>query len=321
MRSARLLEMLLLLQVRGQVTAGELAERLEVSPRTVYRDAEALSSAGVPIYAERGRSGGIRLLPGYRTEVTGLTRDEARALFVLSTGGAHEDLGMGSALRSAIVKVMRAVPAPFQPAATAASQRILVDPSRWMQAPDPVDQLGVLQAAVFTDRRLRLRYRGSGRPAANERIVDPYGLVCKSGIWYLVADSAGEPRLFRLSRVESAEADQAPVVRRDGVTLAGLWEELRRQVEDRPGRVAVTVRVRRSRLDLLGRIHAANLAGPVTGDADPDWAVAPLRFPALPAARSLLAFGGDVEVLSPAELRADLAAVAASAVAQYRDAR
>jgi predicted DNA-binding transcriptional regulator YafY len=321
MRSARLLEMLLLLQVRGQVTAGELAERLEVSPRTVYRDAEALSSAGVPIYAERGRSGGIRLLPGYRTDVTGLTRDEARALFVLSTGGAHEDLGMGSALRSAIVKVMRAVPAPFQPAATAASQRILVDPSRWMRAPDPVDQLGVLQAAVFSDRRLRLRYRGSGRPAARKRVVDPYGLVCKSGIWYLVADSAGEPRLFRLSRVESAEVDQAPVVRRDGVTLAGLWEELRRQVEDRPGRVAVTVRVRRSRLDLLGRIHASNLAGPVTGDADPDWAVAPLRFPVLPAARSLLAFGADVEVLSPAELRADLAAVAASVVAQYRDSR
>jgi predicted DNA-binding transcriptional regulator YafY len=321
MRSARLLEMLLLLQVRGQVTAGELAERLEVSPRTVYRDAEALSSAGVPIYAERGRSGGIRLLPGYRTDVTGLTRDEARALFVLSTGGAHEDLGMGSALRSAIVKVMRAVPAPFQPAATAASQRILVDPSRWMRAPDPLDQLGVLQAAVFTDRRLRLRYRSSGQPVASERIVDPYGLVCKSGIWYLVADSAGEPRLFRLSRAESAEVDQAAVVRRDGVTLAGLWEELRRQVEDRPGRVAVTVRVRRSRLDLLGRIHAANLAGPVADDADPDWAVLPLRFPVLPAARSLLTFGADVEVLSPAELRADLAAVAASVVAQYRDSR
>src|SRR5271154_4365369 len=112
MRSARLLEMLLLLQVRGQVTAGELAERLEVSARTVYRDAEALSAAGVPIYAERGRSGGIRLLSGYRTDVTGLSRDEARALFVLSTGGAHEDLGMGSALRSAITKVMKAVPAP-----------------------------------------------------------------------------------------------------------------------------------------------------------------------------------------------------------------
>jgi predicted DNA-binding transcriptional regulator YafY len=321
MRSARLLEMLLLLQVRGQVTASELAERLEVSARTVYRDAEALSAAGVPIYAERGRCGGIRLLSGYRTDVTGLTRDEARALFVLSTGGAHEDLGMGSALRSAITKVMKAVPAPFQPAAAAASQRILVDPSRWMGSPDPVGQLAVLQAAVFTDRRLRLRYRSSGQPAASERIVDPYGLVCKSGIWYLVADSADEPRLFRLSRVESADVDEAPVVRRDGMTLAVIWEELRRQVEDRPGRVAVTVRVRRSRLDLLGRIHTSNLAGPVTDDTDPEWAVVPLRFPVLPAARSLLTFGADVEVLSPGELRADLAQVAASVVAQYASVR
>ena len=120
MRSSRLLEMLLLLQDRGQVTAAELAERLEVSTRTVYRDAEALSAAGVPVYAERGRTGGIRLLPGYRTDVTGLTEDEARALFVLSTGGAQDDLGLGNAARSAVLKVMRAVPAPFRPAATAA---------------------------------------------------------------------------------------------------------------------------------------------------------------------------------------------------------
>ena len=137
MKSGRLLEMLLLLQARGQVTAAELAERLEVSTRTVYRDAEALSAAGVPIYTERGRAGGIRLLPGYRTDVTGLTEDEARALFVLSTGGAQEDLGLGNAARSAVLKVMRAVPAPFRPAATATSQLILVDPERWMRAPEP----------------------------------------------------------------------------------------------------------------------------------------------------------------------------------------
>ena len=148
MKSGRLLEMLLLLQARGQVTAAELAERLEVSPRTVYRDAGALSSAGVPIYTERGRAGGIRLLPGYRTDVTGLTQDEARALFVLTTGGAHEDLGLGNAARSAVLKVMRAVPEPFRPAATATSQRILVDPARWMRGAEPVGHLGVLQAAV-----------------------------------------------------------------------------------------------------------------------------------------------------------------------------
>jgi predicted DNA-binding transcriptional regulator YafY len=320
MKSGRLLEMLLLLQARGQVTAAELAERLEVSPRTVYRDAEALSSAGVPIYTERGRAGGIRLLPGYRTDVTGLTQDEARALFVLTTGSAQEDLGLGAAARSAILKVMRAVPEPFRPAATAASQRILVDPAGWMRPPDPVGQLGVLQAAVFTGRRLRLRYRSSGHRAASERVVDPYGLVCKAGIWYLVADQDGEPRLFRVSRVVSAVADQEPARRREGVELAGLWAALRREVEDRPAPLEVVVRVRREWLDVFGRICVAHLTGPLPAAAG-EWTEVRLRFAGVKAARTLLSFGGDVEVIAPSAVRADLAAVAAEVVAQYSNTR
>ena len=173
--------------------------------------------------------------------MTGLTQDEARALFVLTTGGAHEDLGLGNAARSAVLKVMRAVPEPFRPAATATSQRILVDPAGWMRGAEPAGQLGVLQAAVFTDRRLRLRYRSSGQREPNERVVDPYGLVCKAGIWYLVADQHGEPRLFRVSRVTSAVTEEAPVRRRDGVDLAELWQTLRRQVEERLAEVAAAV--------------------------------------------------------------------------------
>ncbi|MGD0242448.1 MAG: YafY family protein [Streptosporangiaceae bacterium] len=322
MKSGRLLEMLLLLQARGQVTAGELAERLEVSTRTVYRDAEALSAAGVPIYTERGRAGGIRLLPGYRTDVTGLTEDEARALFVLSTPGAQEDLGLGNAARSAVLKVMRAVPAPFRPAATATSQLILVDPERWMRGSEPTGQLGVLQAAVFSGRRLRMRYRsggGRGEREPAERVVDPYGLVSKSGIWYLVADAEGEPRLFRVSRVMSAEAVEAPVRRRDGVELAGLWQALRRQVEERPTPVAVLARVRRDWLALFRRICAAHLVDGEDDDGgdDPEWAVVRLRFGGVAAARIMLSFGGDVEVVTPPEVRDDLAAVAAATVALY----
>jgi predicted DNA-binding transcriptional regulator YafY len=320
MKSSRLLEMLLLLQARGQVTAAELAERLEVSPRTVYRDAEALSSAGVPIYTERGRAGGIRLLPGYRTDVTGLTQDEARALFVLTTGGAQEDLGLGTAARSAILKVMRAVPEPFRPAAAATSQRILVDPAGWMRPPDPVGALGVLQGAVFTDRRLRLRYRSSGQGSASVRVVDPYGLVCKAGIWYLVADSGGEPRLFRVSRVASAVVAEEPVRRRAGIELAEVWSSLRREVEDRPAPLEVVVRVRREWLDLFGRMSAAHLDGPLPQAAG-EWTQVRLRYPGVMAARPLLSFGANVEVVSPASVRADLAAVAAEIVDQYSNVR
>ena len=257
--------------------------------------------------------------------MTGLTQDEARALFVLTTGGAHEDLGLGNAARSAVLKVMRAVPAPFRPAATATSQRILVDPAGWMRGAEPPGQLGVLQAAVFSDRRLRLRYRSSGRAAElAERVVDPYGLVCKAGIWYLVADQGGEPRLFRVSRVVSAVADEAPVRRRDGVELAELWHTLRRQVEERPAEVAVVARVRREWLDMFGRICASHLVagkgqGAEDGEGDAEWAVVRLRFGAVPAARILLSFGGHVEVVSPPEVRADLAEVAAEVVTRYAD--
>ena len=222
---------------------------------------------------------------------------------------------------------MRAVPEPFRPAATATSQRILVDPAGWMRGSEPTGELAVLQAAVFTDRRLRLGYRSSGQREPGERVVDPYGLVCKAGIWYLVADQHGEPRLFRVSRVTSAVADEAPVRRRDGVELAELWQTLRRQVEERPAEVAVVARVRRGWLDMFRRICASHLTagdGPGDGqsegdseDGDAEWVVVRLRFGAVPAARMLLSFGGNVEVVSPPEVRADLAAVAATVVARY----
>jgi len=179
-----------------------------------------------------------------------------------------------------------------------------------------VGALGVLQAAVFTDRRLRLRYRSSGQGSASERVVDPYGLVCKAGIWYLVADQDGEPRLFRVSRVVAAVADEAPVRRRDGAELAGLWALLRREVEDRPAPLPVLVRVRREWLDMFGRICAAHLDGPLPAAAG-EWVEVPLRFPAVKAARTLLSFAGNVEVVSPPEVRADLAAAAAEVVACY----
>ncbi|WP_460346775.1 helix-turn-helix transcriptional regulator [Actinoallomurus acanthiterrae] len=325
MRAERLLSIMLLLQTHGQLPAGELADRLEVSVRTVMRDVEALSAAGVPVYTVRGPHGGIALLPGYRTNVTGLTTDESRALFVLLSDRAHTELGLGQALGSALRKLMAALPAPHRPDADLASRRILIDPVRWRGGPArpaPVD-LAVLQQAVFNDRRLRLRYRHGRDNRVRSYTVDPYGLVNKAGTWYLVADHRGEPRLFRADRAQSAAVLDEPVRRHDGLELADVWDRLRRHIDDIPAPVLVTVSVRREVLGKFLRLHQADLAGPAPVDLLPDTEPQPervpvdLRFPSLRAAEMLLGFGTDAEVLAPLDLRKALARRAAEAAACY----
>ncbi|MFI8233377.1 helix-turn-helix transcriptional regulator [Streptomyces sp. NPDC085900] len=320
MKADRLLSILLLLQTRGRVPAHELAERLEVSVRTIYRDVEALSASGVPVYAERGRHGGIELLAGFRTDVTGLTADESRALFVLAAQGAHAALGLDAALGSALRKVMAALPAPHRPAAEVASRRILVDATRWKGGPQKAVDLDVLQDAVFADRRLRLRYRHSGEQEPRTYTVDPYGLVSKAGVWYLVADRRTEPRLFRADRVRSATVLDDPVRRRPGVELADVWEVLRRQVEERPGGLDVTVRVRRDRLDMFLRLNAPQLARLPDTDGEGEWVTVGLSYGVVGEARQLLPFADSVEVLTPPEVRAELAAASASVTALYQRA-
>ncbi|MEU1708954.1 YafY family protein [Streptomyces sp. NPDC005706] len=321
MKSDRLLSILLLLQTRGRVPARELADRLEVSVRTIYRDVEALSASGVPVYAERGRHGGIELLAGFRTDVTGLTADESRALFILAAQGAHAALGLDSALGSALRKVMAALPAPHRPAAEVTSRRILVDATRWLGGPQQAVDLEALQDAVFSDRRLRLRYRHSGDREPSAYTVDPYGLVAKAGVWYLVADRRGTPRLFRADRVRSARLLDDPVRRRPGVELADVWEVLRRQVEERPGDgVDVTVRVRRERLDMFRRMAAAQLTDIPDDDGEGDWVTARLSYPVLRAVRQLLGFSDQVEILGPPEARAELLRAVRSVTALYQEA-
>ncbi|WP_405673812.1 helix-turn-helix transcriptional regulator [Streptomyces canus] len=318
MKSDRLLSILLLLQTRGRVTASELAARLEVSVRTIYRDIEALSTSGVPVYAERGRHGGVELLAGFRTDVTGLTADESRALFILAAQGAHAALGLDSALGSALRKVMAALPAPHRPAAEATSRRILVDATRWKGGPQRSVDLATLQDAIFADRRLRLRYRHSGERETRTYTVDPYGLVAKAGVWYLVADRRGLPRLFRADRVHSAALLDDPVKRRPGVELADAWEVLRRRVEERPGGIDVTVRVRRDRLDLFLRLMAPYLAELPEDGGESGWVTARLSLGVVGEARQLLQFSDRVEVLSPPEVRAEVARAAASVTGLYQ---
>ncbi|MEU6845056.1 YafY family protein [Streptomyces sp. NPDC046716] len=316
MKSDRLLSILLLLQTRGRVPAHELATRLEVSVRTIYRDVDALSASGVPVYTERGRHGGIALLPGYRTDVTGLTADESRALFILASQGAHTALGLDEALGSALRKVMAALPEPHRPAAELTSRRILVESSRWMGPPPREVDVSALQDAVFADRRLRIRYRHSGTDTPRTYTVDPYGLVSKAGVWYLVADRRAVPRLFRADRTHSVTVTDAPVERRPGVELADAWAVLKRQVEDRPGGIEVTARVHRSRYDLFLRMAGGSLIERPEDDAG-EWITVRLGYGVLGATRMLLPFAGHLEVLEPPQVREELARCAAEITRLY----
>lgn len=319
MKFDRLLSIVLLLQNRGLVTAKELADRLEVSRRTIYRDVESLSAAGVPVYAERGKHGGIALLGGFRTDVTGLTADEARALFVLASQSAHSALGLDAALRAALRKVMAALPAPHRPAAELTSRRILVDPERWLATPRTHTDVGDLHAAVVGDVRVRIRYRHGDEPRERTYTVDPYGLVAKAGTWYLVADHRGRPHLYRADRVSSVSLTSAPVRRRPGVELDDVWTELRRKVEDRDGGIVIGVRVRRARLDRVTRIAGAYFTeAPSPTAGDPEWVEVELTYPVVEAVRHLLQFGPYIEVLRPPEARAQMRSAATQVAALYK---
>jgi predicted DNA-binding transcriptional regulator YafY len=318
-KADRLLSILLLLQTRERMSHVDLAEQLEVSVRTIYRDVEALSAAGVPVWTERGRSGGVRLLRGYRTDVTGLTSDEARALFVLATEGTHDALGLGDAIRSALRKVMAALPAPHRADAQQTSRRILVDPVRWMQGAETATDadVGQLQHAVFTDRRLRLTYRSADDHEPGTHLLDPYGLVSKAGVWYLVADRDGEPRLFRADRVLGVAVTNEPARHRPGQDLTSVWNVLRTRFERLPtDGIRVHCRVRREQLGLFKRLFATQLVAPPE-PADDEWSCADLGFRELPDVYALLSLGAQVEVLGPPEARARLASAARELAVLY----
>lgn len=318
MRADRLLAMVLLLQSRGRLSAPELARELEISERTVLRDVEALSAAGVPVYTERGRRGGIALLPGYRTDVSGLTGEEAQALFAFGGRGAPDD----AALRSALRKLLAALPAARRPEVQRAGERVVVDPTGWRREPDDVPALAAVRAAVWADRRLRLRYRTSSAPVARSYTVDPYGLLAKAGVWYLIAAHRGRPRLFRVGRVERVEETGEPADRPADLDLEALWSRLRGDLESAAEPVHVLLRVRRGRTAMLLRIAAPQLAGPAgTPEVDPElphWERVALPFRAIGAARAvLLGFGGDVEVLEPPEVITDVVQTARAVLARY----
>jgi predicted DNA-binding transcriptional regulator YafY len=304
MRASRLVSFLMVLQTRGQLTAEELAERLEVSERTVQRDAQALAEAGVPIVSVRGPAGGYRLERGYRTKLTGLDASEAEALFV----GPAAELGLGRELAAARLKLLASLPAELQERAGRAARLFHVDTRGWFREEDRVPHLPLIAGALWRGRRLDIRYREG--TAVVSRRLHPLGLVLKAGVWYLLAERRGEERVYRVSRVVSARERAEPSVRREGFDLADAWAQRSEAFERIRTPVEVTVRVPRSQVRYLR-------AARVIEDGERPTVVA--QFAGLDHAfRSLLAYGSQVEVLAPAELRERVAAAAAETVALYQ---
>jgi predicted DNA-binding transcriptional regulator YafY len=302
MRADRVLSLLLLLQARGRLSASELATRLEVSRRTVYRDVDALSVAGVPVRTEPGPRGGIELLEGWRTDLTGLTEPELDALFTSAAGPAFE---------SAMGKLAAALPSDSGRRARRMRERLLVDSAGWGSRGETSPHLRVVQDAVFADRRLRLHYRRA-EAQVTERVVDPLGLVLKAGVWYLVADADGTRRLFRLSRVEAAEALDEPARRPRGFDLAAAWREQSANWDAGRAALEVLVRVLDANLPLVLRVSGARVIG------RPKPGLLVMAFPAAEAAAAFLSsFGAMVEALEPPQVRIDLARRGAELVRLY----
>ena len=321
-RADRLVSLVLLLRQRGRLSATTLASELEVSTRTVLRDIEALSAAGVPVYAERGRCGGFGLLPGFRTELTGLNDDEALALMITGSRRNAHAVGLGAAFTSAVLKVGDALPDRSRSVATNAARRVLIDPETDLlarrTAADDVPDVVVseVRRAVVAGVKLRIHYAAAGQPAT-WRTVDPIGLVDVRGQGYLLATRSGSNRTYRLSRIVAAEAGDEPAERAEHVDLDRLWQERSAAFRTGGKQVAVVARVSPARRDEL--VDTVLTVRSETLDAD-GWLLLDMTFQdARHAEWAMWQHAPHVEALSPPWLRAVLHTAAMAMAARYAD--
>ena len=312
MRADRLVAALLLMQARGRVTAAELAAELEVSVATARRDLEALSTAGIPVYPQPGRGGGWSLIGGARTDLSGLSATEAQALFLLAGPAAARSGEAKAALR----KLVRALPQTFRADAEAAASATMIDPTRWgerdRRQPEVV---ALLQAAVIRRRKVRLTYEGSARERT-ERLVDPWGLVDKDDIWYLIAGTERGQRTFRIDRIIAAEPTDQPAERPDDFTLAAAWEQIVGEVEQRRSRTWATVLVEDRFVSVLQTQFGRHCH--TDGEAGHGRARVRVGAPTpLDIARHLAGWGAMIEVTEPESVQAELARIGAELADRY----
>jgi predicted DNA-binding transcriptional regulator YafY len=322
MRADRLLSLLMLIQSRGQMTAQELAEELEVSERTIYRDMTALSSAGVPVCASRGPGGGVRLIEEYRTTLTGLTPDETRALFMLSIPAPLMQLGLGDKLKGALLKLSASLPETRRLEEVRTRQRIHLDSSWWFQTEQQVPCLQTVQQALWQDRRLRIKVRWDFFNTEFEQAAEPYGLVAKANIWYLVYGRGGNPHVALVSQIVEAELMPECFTRPPEFDLETFWENWCKEYESQPpfqARVRVSSEALSVLTEYIGDRARRTLARSHSPDAD-GWFTLDLPFESFVAARTrLLGLGRAVEVLEPESLRKSLIDFAEQIVGFYRN--
>lgn len=320
MRADRLLQIVGLLRQHGRLSAAELARRLEVNPRTVLRDMEALSTAGVPVVAERGRQGGFALLPGYRPAVEELTATEVQALLLAGRMPA-DSVGLAGPLASALRKLGGWAAPEHGRSADRISDRVLVDASGWWSSPEQAEHFATVQQAVLTDHRLRLTYRPRDPSRTGVRTVDPYGLLQAAGVWYLIAAHRGQPRSYRVSRVLAATVLDEPSARPPDLDLRALWAQLRSQFAGPPSHT-----IRLSCDPLRYELALTLLAGQGTSrprvlDEGPP-VVFELEVHVLrPAVGVLAGLGSAVRALAPPELLELMVTVAEDLLATYPEVR
>ncbi|MFT3891318.1 MAG: WYL domain-containing protein [Anaerolineales bacterium] len=280
MRADRLLSLLMLLQTRGQMSAKDLADELEVSERTIYRDITALSASGIPVYASRGPGGGVRLIEEYRTTLTGLTPDETRALFMMNIPAPLTQLGMDESFKAARLKLSASLPNTRRAEEEHTRQRILLDSSWWFQSEQDVPCLQTIQQALWQDRRLHIKVRWEFFNTEFEQEADPYGLVAKANIWYLVYGRGGTPHVTRVSQIAEAEVMPRVFSRPPEFQLEAFWEGWCKEYESQPPFCA-RVRVAPEALPILAEYVGDRARGQIPRSHIPDqdgWVTLDLPF-------------------------------------------
>ncbi|WP_040732927.1 helix-turn-helix transcriptional regulator [Nocardia tenerifensis] len=312
MRADRLVAILLMMQTRGRVTAAEVAKELETSVATARRDLEALSTAGVPVYPQPGRGGGWSLIGGARTDLTGLTAGEARALFLLAGPSANAVPGVKSALR----KLVRALPQPFRGEAAAASDAVVIDPARWGETDRELPPVvSLLQRAVVQRNKVRLRY-AKKNGERTERMVDPWGLIDKDAIWYLIAGTEHGQRTFRVDRITEAVTTDETADRPADFDLAAAWNEVVDELEQRRAATAATVLISERLLPVLRNQQGRHCVvdGPAADGRVQVQVTAPTAWM---LAQQLAGWGASIEVVGPQEVRSELARIGTELLDRY----